>query len=70
VVTTSTKSPALLHSQFVNGNTIFAAEPKQLSLATDKIYSSKVETARTDDDFQDFEADNDSEVIPEATPNH
>jgi hypothetical protein len=52
VVTTSTKSTALLHSQFVNGNTIFASESKQPSLGTDGIYSSKVETARTDDDFQ------------------
>jgi hypothetical protein len=52
VVTTSTKSPALLHSQFVNGNTTFGAEPKRPSSATDGIYSSKVETTRTDDDFQ------------------
>ncbi len=46
------------------------AEPKQPSLATDKIYSSKVETVRTDDDFQGFKADNNSEVRPEAMPNH
>jgi hypothetical protein len=69
-VTTSTKSPAPLRSQFVNGNTTFGAEPKQPSSATDTIYSSKDETARTDDDFQGFEADNASEVRPEATPNN
>ena len=70
MVTTRTKSPALLLSQFVNGNTTFASETKQPSSATDGIYSSKVETARTDDDFQGFEADDASEVKPEATPNY
>ncbi len=70
VVTTSTKSPVLLRSQSVNGNKTFAAEPKQPSSATNGIYSSKVERARTDDDFQGYEADNTSKVWPEATPNH
>jgi hypothetical protein len=71
VVTTSTKSPALLRSQFVNGNTTFGAEPKQPSSATDGIYSSKVETTSTDDDdFQGFKADDASEVRPEANPNY
>jgi hypothetical protein len=70
VVTTSTKSPALLCSQFVNDNTTFGAEPKQPSSATDRIYSSKVETAIVDDDFQGFEADDASKVRPEATPNY
>jgi hypothetical protein len=55
-----------MHSQFVNGDTTFAAEPKP-SLATDVIYSCKVETTRTVDDFQGFEADNNSEVRSEAT---
>jgi hypothetical protein len=50
-MTTNTKSPALLRSKFVNGNATFAAEPKQPSLGSDGIYSSKVEMARTDDDF-------------------
>ena len=36
----------------------------------DGIYSSKVETARTDDDFQGFKADDASEVRPEANPNY
>jgi hypothetical protein len=54
VVTTSTRSPALLRSQFVNSNTTFRAKPKRPSSATDGIYSSKVEMARTDDDFQGF----------------
>ena len=36
----------------------------------DKDYSFQDETARTDDDFQGFEADNASEVRPEATPNN
>jgi hypothetical protein len=58
-----------LHSKFVNGNITFAAEPKQPSLATDQIYCSKVKTAGTDDDFQGFEADNNSEVRSEAMQN-
>jgi hypothetical protein len=70
VVTTSTKSPALLRSQLVNGDTTFATEPKQPSSATDRIYSFKVALARTNDDFQGFEADNASKVRPETTPNH
>jgi hypothetical protein len=70
MVTTSTKSPALLRTQFVNGDTTFGAETKRLSSATDGIYSSKVETAGTDDDFQGFETDHASKVRPEATPNH
>jgi hypothetical protein len=37
---------------------------------SNQVYSSKVETARTDDDFQDFAADDNFEVRPEATPNH
>ncbi len=57
----STKSPALLRSHIVNGDTTFGA---------DGIYSSKVETARTDDDFQGFEADDASEVKLETTPNY
>ncbi len=69
-VTTSTKSPAQLRSQLVNGNTTFGAEPKQPSSSMDKIYSSKVETARTDVDFQGFEADDASKVRHEATPNY
>jgi hypothetical protein len=59
-----------LHTKFVNGNTIFTADPKQPSLATDPIYSSKVETARTDDDFQGFKADDNFKVRSEETPNH
>jgi hypothetical protein len=35
----------------------------------DKHYSFQDETARTDDDFQGFEADDASNVRPEATPN-
>jgi hypothetical protein len=70
VVTTSTKSPALLRSQFVNGDTTFGDEPKQPSSSMDKLYSFKDETARTDDDFQGFEADNASNARPEATPNN
>jgi hypothetical protein len=70
MVTTITKLPALLRSQFVNGNTTFGAESKRPSSATDRIYSFKDGTARTDDDFQGFEADNASEVRPEATPNN
>ncbi len=62
VVTTSTKSPALLQSQFVNSNTTFGAEPKQPSSATGGIYPSNVETARTDDDLQGFESDNASDI--------
>ena len=69
-VTTSTKSYALSRSQFVNGNTTFGAEPKQQSSSMDGIYSSKVETARTDDDFQGFEADDGSNIRPEATPKY
>jgi hypothetical protein len=70
VVTTCTKSHTLLRSQYVTGDNTFGAEPKQPSSATDGIYSSKVETARTDDDFQGFEADDASKVRPEATPNY
>jgi hypothetical protein len=71
VVTTSTKSPAQLRSQFVNGHTTYRAEPKQPSLSMDKIYSSKDEMARTDDDFQGFEADNASNIRPdEANQNN
>jgi hypothetical protein len=73
-VTTITKSPALVHSKFVNGNTTFGAEATQPSMTTDKIYSSKASMARTDDNFHDnfqgFEADNNSKVRPEAMPNH
>ena len=36
----------------------------------DNDYSFKDEEARTDDDFQGFEADNGSHVRPEATPNN
>jgi hypothetical protein len=70
VVTKSTKSPALLRSQFVNGNTIFRAEPKQPSSSMDDNYSFKDEIARTDDDFHGFEADDGSQDRPEATPNN
>jgi hypothetical protein len=56
--------------KFVNGNTILTADPKQPSLANDQIYSSKVETARTDDDFQGFKADDNFKVRSEETPNH
>jgi hypothetical protein len=70
MVTTSPKSPALLHSQCVNIDTTFEAEPKQPSSATDRINSSKDEMASTDDDFQGFKADNASKVRPEATPNY
>jgi hypothetical protein len=69
-VTTSTKSPALLRSQFVNGDTTLLAEPKQPSSSMDDDYSFQDETARTDDDSQAFEAEDTSEVRPEATPNN
>ena len=70
VVTTSTKSPALLHLQFVNGNTTFGAKAKQPSAVTDGIESSKVDMASTDDDFQGFRVDDASKVSPQVTPIH
>jgi hypothetical protein len=70
VVTTSTKSPARLHSQFVNGDTTLRAEPKQPSSAMDDLYAFQDEMARSDDDFQGFEADNASKIRPEASPNN
>ncbi len=36
----------------------------------DKLYSFQDETARTDDDFQGFKADDGFKIRPEATPNN
>ncbi len=70
VVTTCTKSPALLRSQFVNGDTTFRAEPKQPSSSMDKDHSFHDDTSRNDDDLQAFKADDASDIRPEATPNN
>jgi hypothetical protein len=70
VVTTSTKSPALLRSQFVNGDTTVRAEPKQPRSSMDNDHSFHDDTSRTDDDLHGFALDDASDIRPVATPNH
>jgi hypothetical protein len=70
VVTTSTKSPALLRSQFDNGDTTLRAEPKQPRSSMDNNHSFHDDTSRTDDDSQGFELDNASDIRPEAAKNN
>jgi hypothetical protein len=59
------------HSKSMSSSIITQCDNKhQTTCAIDKIYSSMVETARTDDNFQGFKADNNSKVRPEAMPNN
>jgi hypothetical protein len=46
VVTTSTKSPALLRSQFVNGDSTLRAEPKQPSSSMDNDHAFHDDTSK------------------------
>jgi hypothetical protein len=70
VVTTSTKSPALLRSQFVNGDTTLRADTTQPHSSSGKDHSFHEDTSRNDDDIQGFESDNATDIRPEATPNN
>jgi hypothetical protein len=70
VVTTSTKSPALLRPQFVNGDTTLRADTKQTRSSSDKDHSFHNDTSSNGDDFQGFKSDDASGIRPEATPNN
>jgi hypothetical protein len=70
VVTTSTESPALLHSQFVNGDTTLTAEPKQPRSSMDNNHSFHDDTSRNDDELQGFKSDNASDIRPVANQNN
>ena len=61
VVATSTKSSALLRSQFVNHDHTSAVFLQEPSLATAPIYPPEIDkAASSDDDFQGLGADDDS----------
>ena len=70
VVATSTISPALLRSQFVNHDNTSAVLPQEPSRAAAPIYPPEIdEAASSDNDFQGLGADDDSsEPVLECQP--
>jgi hypothetical protein len=68
-VATSTKSPVLLHSQFVNRDNAFAVVPQKANAAPVPIDSFEVETERSaDGDCQGLDVDDDSFAATNTQP--